>query len=389
MPGVVGDAGRYPVQAAPTLPITVAGRALLPVGPLRMYTCGITPYDVTHVGHAATFVWADLIASVARATGSDAVVCRNVTDVDDVLTAAAASRGRQYDEFALTQQFLFDQDMRALAVAEPTVSPHARGHIRSAQRLAHALIETGAAYERDGFVYFRGQDVPASAGLAPAKALSASQEFGDQSAVPGRESEFDVPVWRPSPSEHPAWPSPWGWGRPGWHAECAAMALVCLGGSIDILLGGSDLAFPHHAYQRAMVEAAAGVAPFSQAVVHVGEVRFNGEKMAKSTQNLVLISDLLSRYSAPAVRLGLLNRAWQQPWDCDDAVFDRASNDLERLYSAAGRPGADASGSVEVLRLLATDLDVPQAYEVAVSEGGATGRLALDLLKLSDVPRTV
>jgi cysteinyl-tRNA synthetase len=351
-----------------------------------MYTCGITPYDVTHVGHASTFVWADLIASLAHATGAEALMCRNVTDIDDVLTAAASRRGRHYDEFALTQEFLFERDMRALAVTTPKLTPHARGHIRSVLRLAAALIQADAAYERDGYVYFRGHAVPGAAGLTEEPALAASRAFGDQNDVPGRESPFDVPVWRPSPEDHPAWPSPWGWGRPGWHAECAGMALTCLGNSVDVLLGGSDLAFPHHAYQAAMVEAATGVAPFARAVVHVGEVRLAGEKMAKSTQNLVLVGDLLERYPGPVVRLTLLNRAWAQPWDCDDEEFDRTAGDLERLYAAAGTPAADASARDEVLRLLADGLDVPGAVALAETEGGEAARFLLDVLKLREVP---
>ncbi len=138
------------------LPLTLGGRSLLTPGPLRVYTCGITPYDVTHLGHASTFVWADLVASLAHATGVDALTCRNVTDVDDVLTAAARGEGRHYDDFALTQEFLFDRDMRALSAAPPDMTPHARAFIRPVQRLATALLDAGAAYVSEGYVYFRG-----------------------------------------------------------------------------------------------------------------------------------------------------------------------------------------------------------------------------------------
>ena len=383
---MTGVAGRYPVEAPVAMPLTLAGRSLLPVGPLRMYTCGITPYDVTHVGHASTFVWADLVASLAHATGAEALTCRNVTDVDDVLTAAASRTGWHYDEYALTHEFLFDRDMRALGVAQPRLTPHARGHIRSVQRLAAALMQADAAYEREGHVYFRGDAVPAAAGLTEEAAIAASRAFGDQHDLPGRESPFDVPVWRPSPEEHPAWPSPWGWGRPGWHAECAAMAVTALGSSVDVLLGGSDLTFPHHAYQAAMVEAATGVTPFARAVVHVGEVRLAGQKMAKSTQNLVLVGDLLQRYPGPAVRLALLNRPWAQPWNCDDQEFARAARDLERLHAAAGTSAPSESGRGEVLRVLADDLDVPGAVALAVSEGGEAAGFLLDVLKLRELP---
>jgi cysteinyl-tRNA synthetase len=384
-PGVVGSGGRYPVVSEPATALTIAGRRFVPVGPVRMYTCGITPYDVTHMGHASTFVWADFIASLARAAGSEALVCRNVTDIDDVLTEAARRRGQPYDEFALTQEFSFDRDMRALAVAEPKLTPHARSHVRAVQRLASALLEAGRAYVSDGFVYFRGDDVPARLGLDRDRALALSSEYGDQHDVPGRDSEFDVPVWRPSPEDHPAWPSPWGWGRPGWHAECAAMASCMLGSSVDVLAGGADLAFPHHAYQAAMVEAATGVIPFAGSVVHVGEVRREGAKMAKSTGNLVLVADLLQRYSGPAVRLGLLNRPWQQPWECSEDVFAEATDVLDRLHAVAGRssaPGGDDAARREVVARLADELDVPSAVSFAVDGGPEAARYLLALLKL-------
>jgi len=375
------EGGRYLLHEHRARPVRIAGVDLLTAGPLRMYCCGITPYDVTHVGHAATFVWADLIASLVHATGSHAVVARNVTDVDDVLTAAARTRGRHFDELAATQEFLFNRDMTALSVAPPTMSPHARTHVPAVTRLAAALLDAGAAYERDGFVYFRGDAVPGRAGLDEDTALAASRAYGDQHDVPGRESVFDVPVWRPSPEDDPAWPSPWGWGRPGWHAECSAMAVAALGHSVDVLLGGSDLAFPHHAYQAAMVEAASRVTPFARAVVHVGEVRLDGEKMAKSTGNLVLVSDLLERYTGRQIRFTLLNRRWDAPWECTDAEFEHGAAVLDRLTAAVGDTGADA---VEpVLTRLLTDLDVPGAVALALAEGGAGARFLRDLLKVA------
>ncbi len=364
--------------------MTLAGRTVLPVGPLRMYTCGITPYDVTHAGHAATFVWADLVASLAHATGSEAVVARNVTDIDVVLTEAARTRGRHYDELALTQEFLFDRDMKALSVAAPSAAPHARAHIGAVVRLASALLEAGAAYEADGYVLFRGAGVPTQAGLGDEAAITASHAYGDQADLPGRESVFDVPVWRPSPPDHPAWPSPWGWGRPGWHAECAAMAVCTLGSAVEVLLGGSDLTFPHHAYQVAMVEAATRVTPFAQAVLHVGEVRRHGAKMSKSTGNLVLVGDLLQRHPGPVVRLGLLHRPWHQPWDCDEAVFERATETLHSLLAAAGgratEPVARHDG---VLAVLVHELDVPGAVRLALDEGGDAAAYLLRVLKLA------
>ncbi len=384
--GVVGLAGRVPaVDHTPvrSSALVLDGAPLPLAGAARIYACGITPYDVTHLGHAATFVWTDLLATMCRAAGVQPSVCRNVTDVDDVLTEAATGRGRPYDEFAATQEFLFDRDMRALAVAEPAQTPHARAHVKHVVQLAAALLATGHAYERDGWVFFKGAQMVRATGLPMEEATRLSAEFGDRGEDDGREDPFDVPVWRPSPETHPAWPSPWGWGRPGWHAECAAMAWAVCGGSVDVLAGGVDLAFPHHAYQAAMVEAASGVRPFARRQLHVGEVRHGGAKMAKSTRNLVLVSDLLAGHRAAAVRLMVLHRSWRDPWEYDEREMAAAEELLDSLYAAAGRPASDEQAREGVVAALLDDLDVPTAVARAVDAGGVAARTAVALLKLT------
>ncbi|HKT05553.1 MAG TPA: cysteine--1-D-myo-inosityl 2-amino-2-deoxy-alpha-D-glucopyranoside ligase, partial [Rugosimonospora sp.] len=323
----------------PHAALRLAGRALPLVSPARLYVCGITPYDVTHLGHAATFVWSDAVASVLHLAGVEATTCRNVTDVDDVLTLAAGSRGRRYDEFALYQEYLFDKDMAALGVPRPAYEPRARHHIAHVQQLAAALLAGGHAYERDGHVYFRGAGAVQRCGLTREEALARSAEYGDTPGDPHRDDPFDVPVWRPSTGDEPGWPSPWGTGRPGWHAECAAMALSVLGHGVDILAGGEDLRFPHHAYQAAMAEAATSVAPFARAHLHVGAVHQGGRKMAKTTGNLTLVADLLRDYRPAAIRLLILDRPWHAPWEYRTGDLDTAAGRLDELYAAAARPG--------------------------------------------------
>jgi len=363
--------------------LRLAGVQVPLLSPARIYVCGITPYDVTHLGHAATFVWADTLISVLGQANVDTISCRNVTDIDDVLTVAAGTRGRPFDEFALMQEFLFDRDMKALGVRSPTHAPHARHHVGQVVELAAALLSTGAAYERERHIFFRGAPALAQSGLDRAEALRLSQEYGDHPDDPLRDDPFDVPVWRPSGEQDPAWPSPWGWGRPGWHAECAAMAWSGLGAGIDVLIGGEDLTFPHHAYQTAMVEAASSVRPFARAAMHVGTVYRDGAKMAKSTGNLVLLSDLLQDHPAAAVRLLLLARPWQASWEYTPQGLSDAAEELELLYSAAGRPETSSAAAGEVLDLLLDDLDVPRALATAQREGGAAARLLLDALRLS------
>jgi L-cysteine:1D-myo-inositol 2-amino-2-deoxy-alpha-D-glucopyranoside ligase len=362
--------------------IRLGGRALPVVSPARFYVCGITPYDVTHLGHAGTFVWADAAAAVLRLAGAETVTCRNVTDVDDVLTRAAEQRGRHYDEFALEQEFLFGRDMAALRVRRPEHEPRARHHVGRVVQLASALLATGHCYERGGAVYFRGADVPAKTGLTLGHAAQLAAEFGDRLDDQDRDDPFDVPVWRPSADGAPGWPSPWGRGRPGWHAECAAIALGVLGPAVDVLAGGADLTFPHHAYQAAMVQAATGVRPFARAEFGVGTVTVDGAKMAKSTGNLVLVSDLLERHPAAAVRLLLLNRPWQQSWEFRRADIDDQVKALDRLYSAAGTARTSPTATGAVTAALLDDLDVPTALAIAEESGGDAARLVLRTLAL-------
>ena len=362
--------------------IRLDARALPIVSPARLYVCGITPYDVTHLGHASTFVWADAVAAVLRMAGAQTLTCRNVTDIDDVLTHAAQRRGRHFDEFALEQEYLFGRDMVALRVRRPEHEPRARHHVGRVVQLAMALLATGHAYQGAGMVYFRGAQVPTKAGLTLADATERAAEFNDHPEDPAREDPFDVPVWRASADDQPGWPSPWGRGRPGWHAECAAIALGVHGCVVDILVGGADLHFPHHAYQAAMIEAATGVAPFARSEFPVGTVTVDGAKMAKSTGNLVLVSNLLDHHPAAAVRLLLLNRPWRHGWDFRLEDLTVQANQLERLYSAAGRALTSRTAQDALITALVNDFDVPVALAIGEESGGDAARLVLRTLAL-------
>jgi len=368
-------------------PMTLGGTPLPLVGRARVYACGITPYDVTHVGHAAAFVWVDTLARVLREAGAEVIICRNVTDVDDVLLAAADRAGSPYDRFAAIQQFYFDRDMAALGVGQPALQPRAHAYIGQVIALAAGLLDRGAAYERDGQVWFRGAAAARAAVPDRDLALRLAAEYGDDPADPAKDDPFDVAVWRASKSGEPGWASPWGTGRPGWHAECAAMALHAFGPAVDVQAGGGDLVFPHHAYQAALAETFTGVTPFSRSRLNAGVVRVSGAKMAKSAGNLVLVSDLLEEHSAAAVRLLILDRRWDQDWDFSLAGLDAAAARLERLHAAAGRPERKAAGdggpAVAAMRAaLAHDLDVPTALRIAEEDGGQAARSLGTLLGL-------
>ncbi len=369
----------------------IGGNHLAVLDRARVYCCGITPYDVTHLGHAATFVWVDVLTRVLGSIGATVQVCRNVTDVDDVLFAAAERSGSAYDAFASVQQFRFDQDMTFLGVREPQFAPRARRNVGQVIRMAAALLETGAAYLRDGTVYFRGARTADDAGLRRDEAVALAAEYGARLDDPAKDDPLDVAVWRRSADGEPGWPSPWGTGRPGWHAECAAMSLSVLGPAVDVLCGGADLRYPHHAYQAAMAQAVTGVRPFARAVFEVGVVSLDGKKMAKSTGNLVLVSDVLAEHPAAALRLCLIDRPWALGWDYSAAELDAATARLERLYRAAGRnagtavqDASQAAAAAAIGAALCGDLDVPAALAIAEEAGGAAARGLIATLGLAE-----
>lgn len=390
--GIVGEVTDLtPAARLHDVPVFTLGGSSLPLpGRARVYACGITPYDVTHLGHAATFVWVDTLARVLETAGTDVITCRNVTDVDDVLLAAAARAGSPYDRFAAIQQFYFDQDMAALGVAEPALQPRAHAFIGQVVALTAGLLGRGAAYERDGSVFFSGAATAESyqreAGIGRDEALRLSAEFGDRPDDPRKDDPFDIAIWHSAAPgrEEVAWPSPWGPGRPGWHAECAAMALHAFGPAIDVHAGGADLRFPHHAYQAALAEHFTGVTPFTRARLNVGVVTVGGAKMAKSTGNLVLVGDLLKDYPAAAIRLLILDRPWAASWDYEPAGLAAAAERLEAMQVAAGRPDLPSTEhAVSAVRAaLAHDLDVPAALQIAADQGGQAARVLGSLLGL-------
>ncbi|MDP9118075.1 MAG: cysteine--tRNA ligase [Actinomycetota bacterium] len=365
----------------PPKPLRLGGVAVPMVGSVRVYVCGITPYDVTHLGHAATYLWADAADRVLRWHGYGVTVARNVTDVDDVLFAEARRRGEPATMLATLQRAEFEATMSSLRVRNPDHSPTAAQSVGHVLQLAAALLERGSAYLRNGTVYARTGNVAALAGLARDTALALSTEYHDHPEDPDKEDPFDVAVWHATADDEVSWPSPWGDGRPGWHAECAAMVLALYGSGIDLHCGGADLAYPHHACETAIAEAATGVTPFARAWLRAGTVSINGAKMAKSTGNLVLVNDLLRDHSPAAVRLMCLNRPWANPWSYSTSELDMSAATLEALYSAAAKPGQ--TGAALVPGALMDDLDVPQAVGIALDEGGQAARTLIELLALS------
>jgi cysteinyl-tRNA synthetase len=357
------------------------------IGSARVYVCGITPYDTTHLGHAATFVWTDLAARVLHLTGAPVDVCRNVTDVDDHLLAEARSRSVPWRSLATQQTYRFERDASDLGIARPAFEPTSHDYVDDVIALALGLMAQGAAYERDGSVFFRGEQVCKTAGLDPSEAVillgedSARRDIRIDEAL---ESPLDVVIWQRSFGDEPAWPSPWGEGRPGWHAECAAMALSTFGPTVDLHGGGADLEFPHHAYEAALAEAFTGVAPFARSWMHVGTVKVGGQKMAKSTGNLVFVHDLLQRWPAAAIRYLILTRPWRADWEFEESSLEQATQHLDDMWKGATTPVGHDRARRDVVAALLDDIDVSHALVVAREAGGQVLTELIDLLGLRD-----
>lgn len=354
--------------------LRIAGRPLPVVGRARVYVCGITPYDTTHVGHAATFVWTDVAARVLRHTGVEVEVCRNVTDVDDDMLEQARQQGADWRTLGTEQTYRFEEDMHRLRVTKPSYEPFSRNFVDEVIALTAGLLDRGVAYERDGHVFFRGASVHDRAGIDRDRALSLAAERGGRPDDPRKDDPLDVPLWQRSLGDEPAWPSPWGLGRPGWHAECTAMALSLLGASVDLHAGGDDLRFPHHAYEAAQAEALTGVVPFARAWMHVGMVMLGGKKMAKSTGNLVFVHDLVDKWPPEALRLLILDRRWNEPWEFVEDDLAAATDRVERLWSQAGRRKVDEIAESAAAAALVDDLDTRRALEIAEESGGRAAR---------------
>ena len=342
------------------------------VGALRVYVCGITPYDVTHLGHAATYLWTDLAVRVVKAQGTRVVLTRNVSDIDTPLLAEARRRGMAPDMLGTLQRASFDETMATLGVRTPDAQPTAATSVGQVQSLVAALLSKDAAYVSEGTVWARA--ARAADGMDRATAVSLLHDFGQDGLVPGQQDQLDIPVWLASSSpDEPSWPSPWGPGRPGWHAECAAMVLGAYGSGVDLHAGGADLRYPHHACEALLAEAATGVAPFARAWLHAGTVQLHGAKMAKSTGNLVLVDELLATHSAAAVRLMCVARPYGAAWDYTPEALDEAEASVDRLRSAARGSAAGASAA-DVDAALLADLDVPRALSLALESAPAAQR---------------
>ena len=336
----------------------------------RLYVCGITPYDATHLGHAATYNAFDLIQRVWRDAGHDVEYVQNVTDVDAPLLERATATGQDWTELAERETALFREDMTALRMLPPAHYIGAVEAIPSIVPLIKELLDSGAAYRLDGDIYFSVESDPhfgEVSRLDEAQMLRFFAERGGDPDRSGKKHRLDPMLWLAARPDEPAWDTEIGHGRPGWHIECVAIALQYLGMEFDIQGGGSDLAFPHHEMGASHAQVLTKSHPFARAYVHAGMVGLHGEKMSKSRGNLVFVSQLRRDGVEPAaIRLALLGHHYRSDWEWTDADLLRAQERLARWRAAVSRPdGPDAAATLaEVREALADDLNSPRALAV-------------------------
>ena len=344
--------------------VTVAPRGS---GPARLYVCGITPYDATHLGHAATYVGFDLLNRAWRNAGHDVTYVQNVTDVDDPLLERAAKVKVDWVELAERETELFRQDMTALRVLPPAHYIGAVESIPLAVAMIEELDDAGAIYRAGQDLYFAVAADPSfgdESGYDRETMLRLFGERGGDPDTPGKQDPLDCVVWRGEREGEPSWPSPFGAGRPGWHIECAAIAREHLGEGFEVQAGGSDLVFPHHEMCASHAQVLTPGTPFAQVYSHAGMVGYDGEKMSKSRGNLVFVSALRNSDIDPmAIRLALLRHHVRSDWEwTDDQLFDAVDTLARWRQAVALGAGAPAAPVVaEVLAAIADDLDAPRA----------------------------
>ena len=334
-------------------------------GKVNLYVCGMTVYDLCHLGHARVMVVFDVVYRYLRSLGFDVTYVRNITDIDDKIIARANERGEPFSE--LTNRFIaaMHEDADALGVLPPDQEPRATGYLPAIIRMIGRLIERGHAYVADnGDVYYDVRSFP-EYGKLSGKSID-DLEAGAR-VEPGevKRDPLDFALWKAAKPDEPAWDSPWGQGRPGWHIECSAMSTEALGDTFDIHGGGADLTFPHHENEIAQSEGATGH-PFVRYWMHNGFVRINDEKMSKSLGNFFTVREILERYRPEEVRYFILTSQYRSPLNYDEERLENARAALTRFYTALrGLPDAEPKGAEEFEQVfhaaMQDDFNTPEA----------------------------
>jgi len=358
-----------------------------------IYVCGITPYDATHMGHAATYVAFDTLIRIWRAAGGAVNYVQNVTDIDDPLLERAKLLSRDWTEIAVEQTELFKTDMVALRVIPPN---HYIGAVESIPLVVERIKElwaVNATYPIEGDIYYpisKSELAGKIAHLTKDQMIEIFSQRGGDPARVGKHDPLDALLWKHERPNEPSWETEIGKGRPGWHIECAAIALEYLGSTIDVQGGGSDLKFPHHEMSAAHAQSTTGK-EFARNFVHTGMVALNGEKMSKSLGNLVFVSKLRSTGVDPmAIRLTILANHYRSDWEWFDRNLELAKDRLLNWRHAFAKPAGAPDVSAQIMTALANDLDTPTALTLVDEWANLTNaETALDKTSPAQMSRTV
>lgn len=291
-------------------------------GVFRMYVCGVTPYDTTHLGHAFTYTSFDVLARYLEYLGFETITVQNVTDIDDDIIRESKKRDIPWHQLAMRETQKYLEDTAVLNIRPPDHFPYATLEVEMIQQMVANLLASGKAYERNGSVYY---DVRADGTFGKLvdwdydQMLQTANERGNFPDDVNKKDPLDFVLWQAAKSGEPTWDSPWGAGRPGWHIECSAMSMRYLGNQVDIHSGGADLIFPHHECEIAQSESYSGETPFVRYWFHIAMVRLEGEKMSKSLGNMIFVRNLVKEFSGDAIRYYLLTHKYRDPWEADDA----------------------------------------------------------------------
>lgn len=341
---------------------------------IKIYVCGITPYDTTHLGHAFTYTSTDVFIRYLKLLGLKVRYVQNVTDIDDDILRKAHEVGSDWRELGNRWTVHFIRDMQQLNVIPPDYFPRASSVIPDIVAAVSQLVEAGVAYVGKGSVYYDVQTWPEFGKLShlPKESmLPIANERGNFPDDPNKRNPLDFVLWQAQSPGEPAWESPWGPGRPGWHIECSTMSTKFLGEVVDIHGGGVDLCFPHHDSEIAQIEPLLGDRSFVRFWMHTAMVRYEGEKMSKSLGNLVMVRDLLETYSPDAIRLYLGSHQYRTAWEYDETKLEASARLAQKIQKAATLT-SDGSGVrlesepawASFTAAMDRDLDTPAAIEV-------------------------
>lgn len=354
-----------------------------------VYVCGITPYDTTHLGHAFTYAAVDVLIRYLELRGVKVKYAQNVTDIDDDILRKAGAVDEDWRTLGNLWTAHFIEDMESLNIRPPDFYPRATSAIAEIITAVQLLLDAGIAYEVEGSVYYSIDAYPAFGKLnhlPRTEMLSLANERGNFPDDPHKKDPLDFVLWQAQRPGEPAWESPWGMGRPGWHIECSTLATKHLGEVVDIHGGGADLSFPHHECELAQIEPVDPKPPFVRFWFHTAMVEFEGEKMSKSLGNLIWVRELLETYSPDAIRLYLNSHHYRKPWSYAEGELKEAEKLAKKIRDAAAARGgfevmlAPEPYTAAFTAALDNDLDTPAALEVLsglageILQGALSGR---------------